>query len=623
MDPTSPTHNGVQAHRSQLLSSISDLRQGIQAAEADADHIETRIAYKEDYIAELRSNRIAHDEPTPAIDKAIQQAQARRENIKEALSEKKDEIARLRKKLEKKEAKLVAIPPVESSNAPSPKDNEDAAALLEVTTTPMNTVFTISEDGKTYTDPAMLRGVPVAPISENDSYWDPMWTKFAEAVNEEKVEREYQEYISTRHQQILDGALSAAEEDPESVFKRYQRNLRQAKVAKQWFRPGHTIHPNQLMAKEHLPVLGLCDNYVLYKICNILSRINAMYERGELGMPPLHFLMWRMSVSLDRHPRNAMKSFWRVIINETHTAYDNILRRAEIRGAQHTGDYNFYLSRRKQVSSTGGQTQMFTPIPDASKTPNAALKRSTMTSYDPDAQQQHRNAHEPTLTFALNQTNTAESRMQMQTFSAQKDGRRKRDRRTKRHSSEAFGQQTSEYDNSQSRSVKKPYQAPAHMEMQLAVRTRPSTESLPSSSPATTTSTKIKSFPILGEKPERGPQAQASVFEDKKAPMEDRLEQDSLKSKADVDASDTKETPPTRDEATAEVQHDNQEWIDMFVGSEEIKRQIRSNPNIEAIRASVGESPFPKNTGRRVSHGFVFPRYYSKEAQKLDELDWL
>ncbi|KAL2873403.1 hypothetical protein SGCOL_011430 [Colletotrichum sp. CLE4] len=576
MDPTSPSYDGIPVKRSQLLSSITELKQGIQAAEADADRIETRISYKEDWITELRSERIASDEPTPAIDKAIKKAQARRGVMKETLFAKKDEIARLRSKLKKKEIKLAAIPQVESSNAPDPNDNEDAAALLEVTGTPMNAIFTISADGKTYTNPPMLRGVPVAPISEIDAYWNPMWKKFAEAVDEEKVEREYQEYLLARHQRMLQGPLPASEDDPEQVFKKYQRSLRQAKVTKQWFNPGHTIHPNQLMAKEHLPETGLCDNYVLYKICNILSRINAMYERGELGMPPLHFLMWRMSVSLERYPHDPWKSFCRVMVDEKHSAYDSILRQAEIRGAQHVGDYNFYLASR----STRAYLEF-------RSNPNWGIELS---GADAD-------------------------------FSAQRDGQREGDGRKTRHSEEGSEQQTSNYDGNRLRSAMKLCQSPLLVEEQLAIRAGASSENMISAHSWTRDGMDTESLIDLAAKPGDKTHCQTSVFGAENLPMEDGLQWDSFEKSMVIDASGTEATAPTPEDAAAEDTVDNHEWIDMFVGSEEIRRQMQPT-NMEAIRASVGESPFPKNTGRRVSHGFVFPWYRSEEAQKLDELEF-
>ncbi|KAK1726311.1 LOW QUALITY PROTEIN: uncharacterized protein BDZ83DRAFT_718528 [Colletotrichum acutatum] len=621
MDPTSPS---APVRRSQLLTSISELRQGIQATEADIDRIENRISYKEDWLKELKSERIAADIPKPAIDKAIKQTQSRIKEVEETLIAKKDEIARLKSRLQKKETKLAAIPQIESSSAPNPKDNEDAVALLEVTATPVNAIFTISEDGKTYTNPPMLRGVPVAPISETGSYWNPLWKKFAEAVNEEKVEREYQEYLLIRHQRMLQGPLPASEDDPEHVFKRYQRSLRQAKVTKQWFSPGHTIHPNQLMAKEHLPETGICDNYVLYKICNILSRINAMYERGEVGMPPMHFLMWRMSVSLERFPHDPMKSFWRVMVDKNHNAYDSILRQAEIRGAQHTGDYNFYLGRWKQASSARDQTHSSALTGSRSAAPDTAIAQPGAGSHEAFAQQQQQqqqqNLREPVSNLALNPIEALRSQMQMQTSSTQGEGRHVSDRRKTHHSSEAFDQSTPDHDGSHSRPAKRLRQLPLFTEDRLAVRSRPSAKSM------------VSSHSLVGPIMETGPpmdleakigheaHTHTSTFRVVDAPMEDELQLDSFeKSMADNDDLATEATAPILENTSIETPLDNREWIDMFVGSEEIRRQIQPT-NMEAIRAAVGESPFPKDTGRRVSHGFVFPWYHSEEAQKLDEL---
>ncbi|OLN85482.1 hypothetical protein CCHL11_08043 [Colletotrichum chlorophyti] len=304
----------------------------LQALEAEVDKIETQIAYKEGQIEELRIDRISHDGSATAFDRAILRVQAECEEILEKLDGKKEEIAALKDKLRKKEAKLAAIAPVESTDAPDPEDNQEAAALLGITNTPKSDVFVVSEDGQTFESPAMLRGVPVAPINETGPYWDPMWINFADAVDQDRIERQYQEDVLRREQRQRDGLLTAEEkENTDLDFKRYQRRMNEARVAKKWFCPGRTMHPNQLLAKEYLPEAGLCQPYILYKICNILNRLNALYERGELGMPPLCFLLWRMSVSLDREPQTRVKTFWKVIVNEHHSAYDEILRKAEIR----------------------------------------------------------------------------------------------------------------------------------------------------------------------------------------------------------------------------------------------------------------------------------------------------
>ncbi|OHW98529.1 hypothetical protein CSPAE12_02755 [Colletotrichum incanum] len=339
--------------RSRLLLSIRRqediIREAENEAENEAEKIETDMSYKEGQINDLKFERIAHNGLTTTFDRDIKRAKAECEQIHDVLDNKKEETAVFKDKLKRREAKLAAIPRVMFADAPSPEDDKEVTARLEITSTQTNQVFAISDDGKTYINPAMLRGVPIEPIDEDDGYWEMTWIKFKDAIDEDQIEREYQQELDAWRQRAREETPSAEDEDSEKEFKRYQRNLNQAKVIKKWFRPGNTVHPNQIMAKHHLPDTGLCIVHVLYKICNILVRLSALHERGELGMPPLYFLMWRMSVSLDRQPRTHMKTFWRVIIDEDHIAYDEVLRKAEIRGAQHVGDYNFYNRRWKKV----------------------------------------------------------------------------------------------------------------------------------------------------------------------------------------------------------------------------------------------------------------------------------
>ncbi|GJC81146.1 hypothetical protein ColLi_03984 [Colletotrichum liriopes] len=439
------------------------------------------MAYKEGQIKDLKFDRIAHDGPTTTFDRDIKRVKAECEQIHDDLDAKKEEIAVFKDKLKRREAKLAAVPRVQFADAPSPKYDKEAAALLEITSTQMNQVFAISDDGKTYINPTMLRGVPIEPINEDGEYWEMTWIKFKDAIDEDRIEREYQQELHALHQRAQEGTPSEKDEDPEKGFKRYQRNLNQAKVIKKWFRPGNTVHPNQIMAKHHLPDTGLCIVHVLYKICNILGRLSALHERGELGMPPLYFLMWRMSVSLDRQPRTHMKTFWRVIIDEDHVAYDEVLRKAEIRGAQHVGEYNFY-NRRWKVVSPKGQRQQTAASPSTTKTGVQTPGQSMTPSQKPRGQL-HQSMPATTVPSAPNSTGSPKT---TPTTIESPTAQELRLQYTKRRSSAAVEQQISKGRNG-APSAKKARKA-AGKGMQLALRPRSSTESLALDRPETSSS---------------------------------------------------------------------------------------------------------------------------------------
>ncbi|KAK2001418.1 hypothetical protein LX36DRAFT_350584 [Colletotrichum falcatum] len=603
MDSLSPSRAVVSPQHSRLLAFITRLENVIRDAEKEAEKIETDLAYKKAQIEDLKVDRIAHDGPAAIFDKAIKHAKSECEQIHDDLDRKKEEIEVFRDKLKRKEAKTASVPPVEFTHAPSPEDDKEAAALLKITSTQMSEVFTISDDGKTYVNPVMLRGVPIQPISESDEYWETTWTKFNDAIDENRVQREYQQELDTRHELTQQGTPLAEDQDLDKVFKRYQRKLNQARVVRKWFRPGSTVHPNQIMAKHHLPDTGLCIAHVLYKVCNILGRLNALHERGELGMPPLYFLMWRMSVSLDRQPRTHMKTFWRVITDQDHVAYDEVLRKAEIRGAQHVGDYNFYNRRWKRAVSAKGQA------PNAT---NAAIhtpdQPTTLSRKSRDGQYQST----PAVTV-ISADNPVGSLMTTLAADEGPTTHGLQQQRKRQRSSTRVEQQTFEGD-SDTTSTKKARKA-AWKRKQLALRPLSSTESLASGRPEIlpfTDDAAVKTTPPSSQEEKEIPAAVSKlpqkVHDDKPNSASGRSVQ------AWIEYADEVEKR-TRLPTTETAGQDASSYF-IPVGQDDDVPGTRKD--ISELRAEVGESPFPK-TGKKVSHGFVFPWYCCEAARRADE----
>ncbi|KZL76013.1 acyl-CoA thioesterase II [Colletotrichum tofieldiae] len=570
------------------------------------------MAYKEGQIKDLKFDRIAHDGPTTTFDRDIKRVKAECEQIHDDLDAKKEEIAVFKDKLKRREAKLAAVPRVEFADAPSPKDDKEAAALLEITSTPMNQVFAISDDGKTYVNPAMLRGVPIEPINEDGEYWEMTWIKFKDAIDEDRIEREYQQELHAWHQRAQEGTPSEKDEDPEKGFKRYQRNLNQAKVIKKWFRPGNTVHPNQIMAKHHLPDTGLCIVHVLYKICNILGRLGALHERGELGMPPLYFLMWRMSVSLDRQPRTHMKTFWRVIIDEDHIAYDEVLRKAEIRGAQHVGEYNFYNRRWKKVVSPKGQRQQTAASSSTTKTGVQNPGQPMIPSQKPRGQL-HQSMPATIVPSAPDSTGSPKT---TPTTIESPTAQELRLHYTKRRSSAAVEQQIFERGNG-APSAKKARKA-AGKRMQLALRPRSSTESLALDRPETSSSARNTMSKTITPVAPGGRKTSAAVDKlpqnDNPSSATERDAQAWAKHAEEVQ----RRTCAPKTEAALEDATSYFITVDEDDDVHQTERAIENGSGVLDVRAAVRESPFPK-TGRKVSHGFIFPWYCCEAARKADE----
>lgn len=376
-------------HKSQLTTSIEELQVALLAAQSDADHVETQIAYKDAEIDDLKSYRMSTTGTTVKYDAAIRSALEEKQKLCDSFVEKSDKVAILSNKLDKKQARLSSIAPVESTSAPDPRDNEEAAALLEVTATPWKDVFVTSSDGTIFIRPTMLQGVPTAPITEDGPYWESSWLKFGDAINEVELQHQHNQDMEEKRQKSMHGPLSPAElAEFNRRDQRYQRSMNIARVARKWFCPGRTLHPNQMLAKRYLPDVGFCQPYNIYQICNILSRLNVLYERGELAMQPIYFLLWRMSVVLEREPQTGIKSFTRAIVEQDHASLDPILRQAAIRAAQHTNDYNCYGRRPggfsssrddplPQPTTTSGQASIRRPSNPATPVPGWNASRMT------------------------------------------------------------------------------------------------------------------------------------------------------------------------------------------------------------------------------------------------------
>ncbi|KAI8305544.1 hypothetical protein K4K61_005205 [Colletotrichum sp. SAR11_59] len=222
MPTISPSRPTPLIQKSRLISSIAELEETVKETQAAADLIETEIAYKDAEIDGLKRDRISHSGSTKRFDDAITQIRVKIQQLCDKFDETIDTLAALRERLEKKKAKLAAIAPVESTDAPDPKDDEEAAALLEITSTPWEQVFVTSDDGKTFVWPAMLRGVPSTPITEDGPYWVPTWTKFVDAMDADRLQRQYEDDVDERHERMLRGPLT--DEEKEDFDKRDRRH---------------------------------------------------------------------------------------------------------------------------------------------------------------------------------------------------------------------------------------------------------------------------------------------------------------------------------------------------------------------------------------------------------------
>ncbi|EFY92318.1 hypothetical protein J3459_008052 [Metarhizium acridum] len=104
-------------------------------------------------------------------------------------------------------------------------------------------------------------------------------------------------------------------------------------------------HPNQLVAKQHLPLEGLCQKELMYRVACKISDLKVLNDRGILAMDAWDFIRWRIGRKLEERldrPGQSGRHFVRTIIYKlcdeskySSTAYeDSVMRQAVLVSAQ-------------------------------------------------------------------------------------------------------------------------------------------------------------------------------------------------------------------------------------------------------------------------------------------------
>lgn len=58
-------------------------------------------------------------------------------------------------------------------------------------------------------------------------------------------------------------------------------------------------HPNQLVAKKHMPADGLCEKELLYKLALKISNLQELFQMKKLTMDPYDFYRWAICKNLN------------------------------------------------------------------------------------------------------------------------------------------------------------------------------------------------------------------------------------------------------------------------------------------------------------------------------------
>ncbi|KAJ4213806.1 hypothetical protein NW759_010804 [Fusarium solani] len=169
------------------------------------------------------------------------------------------------------------------------QDGPSTESILAMLRTPRDEVYTLSQDGATYIRPQCLRDTPVAKLTENSPYWRSTWNSLDEYLAQEEEEERLKKETGARLK------LDPSNKSVAAAHKLHQDNVSKHRRIRDIFGPNTRYHPNQLVAKHHLPDDGLCQKEIMYRLACKISDLRVLHEKNELAMDPWDFMRWRIS----------------------------------------------------------------------------------------------------------------------------------------------------------------------------------------------------------------------------------------------------------------------------------------------------------------------------------------
>ncbi|CEJ91802.1 hypothetical protein VHEMI07493 [[Torrubiella] hemipterigena] len=154
-------------------------------------------------------------------------------------------------------------------------------------------VYEVDQVRGIYLKPSTLRGTPTKKLVESSPEWDPSWASLDDYLKNEQ--KEQQAKTETREQLAYTRLVG---KDLNSLLKRHKRhqdNCSKHTKILEIFGPDTTYHPNQLVARQHLPREGLCDQEIMYKLACKVSNMQTLEKFGYLKMDPWDFIRWRVN----------------------------------------------------------------------------------------------------------------------------------------------------------------------------------------------------------------------------------------------------------------------------------------------------------------------------------------
>ncbi|RSL60202.1 hypothetical protein CEP54_006902 [Fusarium duplospermum] len=216
------------------------------------------------------------------------------------------------------------------------QDGPSTESVLEMLRTPWNEVYALSQDGNSYIRPQCLRDTPVAKLTENSPYWRSTWHSLDEYLAQEEEEERLKKETGERLK------LDPTNKSVAAAHKLHQDNVSKHRRIRDIFGPNTRYHPNQLVAKHHLPDDGLCQKEIMYRLACKISDLRVLHEKNELAMDPFDFMRWRISkkiLSFIPFPGSSARDNIRTIVykicedcgsNPNMKQYEDVLLRSAI-----------------------------------------------------------------------------------------------------------------------------------------------------------------------------------------------------------------------------------------------------------------------------------------------------
>lgn len=143
--------------------------------------------------------------------------------------------------------------------------------MMKKLLTGFNSVFELSPDGRTFTSPELMEGVPVERLQESDEYYERSWVSFD--IWQHKINEYETQAKSSPQNSNYQVGKDDDQRHPPNIAK---VSLAGARKVVKWFGPGTPIHPNQLVSKRVLASDGLSNSWAILDASRSMENLEPL-----------------------------------------------------------------------------------------------------------------------------------------------------------------------------------------------------------------------------------------------------------------------------------------------------------------------------------------------------------